>query len=213
MANAVQWTIDQFYGQLQNLKGQIDAADAELQADKLQLQTMYSQMAAAYDPSRDAFVAPLIHQNTVLRLTYLKPVKDKFNQAVAAASSAIRQAGYNTPGMAGMGVAPLLIIVPVVAITAVLLGLEAINIVSTMTASQRARTSALIATLNDPSKSNADKAAVAAALDQDAKNQRAANPPLLDPTQWITPLLIIAAIVMAPTILRSVLPARGQVTA
>lgn len=207
MAGAVQWTIDQFYSQLQALSSQIDAAAAELDADKQQLGATYAAMQAQNDPYRDAFVAPLIHENTVLRLDYLGPVRDKFNQAVTATSGLLQDAGYTTPGLSGLGILPA--VIPAAAIAAVVVALAAVAVVAMLTQNQRARTAALIAGLADPTKSAADKQALADALTQDSKNDRAANPPLFDPSSFVAPLLIIAAIVLAPTLLRTFGPRRA----
>ncbi|HYM67752.1 MAG TPA: hypothetical protein VEW68_10705, partial [Patescibacteria group bacterium] len=88
----VQWGVDQLYSGLQELKSKIDAVAADLNADKAQLAQMYDTARQNMDPARDVYLAPLIHQNTVLRLTYLKPIQDKFNSTVAAASKLIRGA-------------------------------------------------------------------------------------------------------------------------
>lgn len=205
MAGAVQWTIDQFWGQLQNLKSQIDAVDAALNTDKVRLGTLYKQVKARYDPSADAFIAPAIHQNTVLRLTYLQPIKDKFRQAVNAASSVLHSAGYTTPTLSGLGVLP---VVPVVAVTAVVLALSAVAIVWRMTQAQVNRTNAMLAIYQDASTTTEQKLALAKAQQAQVDADNRTPPPLGFNVGDLVPLAaIVAVIVLGPSILR-MLPGR-----
>lgn len=206
MAGAVQWTIDKFWAQLQNLQTQIKQVDAALQADKVRLGSLYSAVRARYDPSADQFIAPLIHQNTVLRLTYLKPIKDKFNQAVAAASKLLKSAGYSTPQLGGLGVVP---VVPVVAATLVVGALAAVAIVNRLTESQILRTKAMVAIYGDPSTTPEQKLALSRQMESQIREENKTPPPgggfNLDS---LVPLAgIVALIVLGPQILR-MLPGR-----
>ena len=121
MPDVIQWGIDEFWGQLQALENAIVSEQNSLNADKAQLTSLYS--VATRDPNpqsraaNQALLNPLIHRNSVLRLSYLQPVKDKFNQAVALASSALRAVGYTTPNLSGLGVLPL---VPIAAVALVI---------------------------------------------------------------------------------------------
>lgn len=205
MAGAVQWTIDQFWGQLQKLKSQIDAVDAALNTDKARLGTLYKQLQSRYDPSADAFVAPAIHQNTVLRLTYLKPIKDDFRKAVNAASGVIRSAGYTTPTLSGLGVLPA---VPVIAVTLVIACLSAVAIVWRMTQAQVNRTNAMLAIYQDPNTTADQKLALAKSMKDQIDADNRTPPPLGFNLGDVTTLAaIVAVIVIAPSVLR-MLPGR-----
>ena len=203
MADAVQWTIDQFWAQLQNLKTQIDQVDTGLKANATQLGAMYSTAARNYDPYRDVMIAPLIHRNTELRITYLAPIKTAFNNAVGAASNALKAAGYTTPTMNGMGV--VFVIAPAAAVTLVVLALAAVAIVWRLTQANITRTGTIAAIFNDTHTTPEQKLALAKA-NTDAMKQEDVNaqhdlpklPGIFDPTQLILPLLLIAAIVLVP---------------
>lgn len=202
MANAVQWTVDQFYTQLQALKSQIDSVAATLDADRSRLSQLYDTARRNMDPARDAYLEPLIHQNTVLRLQYLAPIRAKFNEAVSATSKLLRSGGYSTPTLSGLelGVLP---IVPVVAVSAVLLALAAVAVLYRLTQSQVANTNAMAAIMGDRTTTADQKLALAKAITDQTKQQRQANPPLFDPNAFVLPLAIIAAIVLGPQLLRA----------
>ncbi len=215
MANAVQWTVTQFWGQLQRLSDAINAVSAQLGADKAQLTQLYAKAKATPDPkgAQDrALLQPLIHRNSELRLTYLAPIKAKFREAVSAAAAVLKSAGYTTPQLsgvaepesAGLGALPL---VPVVAVAAVLVALAAVNIVSNMTAAQRQRTAAIAAVLADKGTTPAEKQALIKSVTDAAKQEAKANPPLFDPSSLVLPLALVAVIVLGPNLLR-LLPAR-----
>lgn len=207
MANAVQWTVDQFYGQLQTLKSQIDAVGATLDADRARLAKLYDTARRNMDPARDVYLSPLIHQNNVLRITYLAPIKAKFNEAVNATSKLLRSAGYTTPALTGLelGVLP---IVPVVAVSAVLVALAAVAVVHRLTQAQVANTNAMAAIMNDRTTTPDQKLALAKAITDQTKQQRKANPPLFDPSAYVLPLAIVAAIILGPRLL-SAFPRRA----
>jgi len=206
MPGAVQWTVDQFMAQLQGLKGQIDQADAALVADKARLTQMYTYAREHYDPARDVYLAPLIHRNSVLRLSYLNPVKQKYTEAVNAAAGVLRSAGLNAPNLSGLGVLPL---VPVIAVAAVVVALAAVAIVWRLTQAQVARTNAMAAIFSDPSMTPDQK--VALSRQQQAQmtaEDRASPPPLGFNFNDLLPIVaVIAAIVLVPPILK-MLPAR-----
>jgi len=203
VAGVVQWTVDEFWGQLQNLKDQITQADSALNADKARLGALYATARQNYDPMRDILLAPLIHRNTELRLNYLKPVKDKFNEAVAAASSVLRSAGYTTPQLSGLGVLPL---VPVIAVTAVLVALAAVAIVWRLTQAQITRTDSMAAIFNDPHTTPDQKLALSKQMTDQVAHEP--KPPLGFDVGALLPLAaIVAVIVLGPQILR-MLPQR-----
>jgi len=215
MAGPVQWTVTEFWRQLQSIENQIRAVDAKLQADKATLTALYAQARKQYEPagSHDrAYLEPLIHHNSVLRLSYLAPVKSKFNAAVAAASSALKRAGYTTPSLSGLGVVPALIIVPVAAVTALGLAAAAVVIVYRLTESQVNRTATARAIFGDPNTSPEEKLRLAAAFQQEMETEKkTAPPPMGFDVSWILPTAaVIALIVLGPQLLRAFGPRRAE---
>ena len=215
MASPIQWTVTQFWNQLQNVQNQIKAVDAKLQADKATLTALYSQARQQYEPAGAhdrAYLDPLIHQNSVLRMSYLAPVKSKFNAAVAAASSALKSAGYTTPNLSGLGIVPALIIVPAAAVTALGLAAAAVAIVYRMTESQVNRTATARAIFSDRNTSPEQKLQLAGAFQQEmeAEKKNAPPPPGFD-VGWILPTAaVIALIVLGPQLLRAFGPRRAE---
>ena len=207
MANPVQWTVDQFWAQLQSVKNQITAVDSSLASNKTQLQAMYTTARTAGDTHGMAVLNPLIHQNSVLRLSYLKPIKDDFNKAVAAASNALKAAGLTTPQLSGMGVVPALVIVPVICVTLVLGMIAAVKIVNRMTQAQITDTETTKAILTNPNTTPAEKLALADAQKKAAEQRLKDNPPPFDVGALVGPLALVALIVLGPQIMR-MLPAR-----
>jgi len=201
MANPAQWTVDEFYRALQAVQNQITAADRALAADKSRLATMYDAARRNMDPARDAYLAPLIHQNTVLRLSYLKPVKDDFRKAVNAASGALRSVGLTAPTLSGIGVLPAAVVVPVAAGVFLAACITAIVVVNRLTAAQINRTAAMAAIFSSSSTTPAQKLALAAQLQGAIDADRKASPPPFDPAAFVLPLGIIAAIVLGPKLL------------
>lgn len=198
MADIVQMGVDQFWSQLQNLQNILGGVKKSLDADRSQLSALYAKARAdktAAGAQHRALLDPLVHNNSDLRITYLKPVQDKFTAAVNGAAAVLKKAGYTAPGLTGMGIAPALIIVPAVAVAAVLLGLEAAKVVSDMTAAQRTRTAAVAKLMADPGTSAAQKAALLAAIQAQTKAEKAANPPLFDPTAFVLPLALVLGVV------------------
>ncbi len=207
MAGAVQWSIDQLWKGLQSLKNQISAIDAKLNQDKAELTTLYAWARQEYDPAGAydrALLTPLIHQNSVLRLNYLKPLKDKFTQATNLASDALRRAGYTTPGLSGLGA--VFVIAPAAAVTIVIVALAAVATVAVLTESQRNRTKAMLAVMQDASTSPAEKAALVKQMEEEI----AKEPKLLlgQDVGWVVPALGVVAIIMLGPSLLKALPAR-----
>lgn len=207
MAGAIQWTVTEFWKQLQNVENQIKRADAALQANKATLTALYSAAKKQYEPagSHDrAYLEPLIHQNSVLRLKYLAPVKSKFNEAVGAASAALRGAGYSTPSLSGLGVAPALVIVPAVAAAALGVAIAAVAVVNRLTQTQVDRTAAARAIFSDNSTTPEQKIRLADSLKAEMKAEQDAAPPPIFDTSWIVPAAaIVALIILGPTLLRT----------
>lgn len=209
MPNAVaQWTVAQFWNQAQSLKSGIDGVEARLNANKADLQAIYTQMRINMDPSRDAFVAPLIHQNTVLRISYLAPIKAKYNEAVTAAKNVLAAAGYGymAPyggGLAGLGLGPL--VVPIVAVSAVLVGLTAYAIVYRLTEAQIIRTNTVKAIMTNPSTTMEQKAAQMKLLQDEIKTEGQNTPPPLgfDVKALVPVLGLVALIVLGPSLVRA----------
>jgi hypothetical protein len=205
MAGAVQWTIDQLWSGLQQLENQITSVESTLNANKAELTSLYAQARAEYDPAGAhdrAMLDPLVHQNTVLRLSYLAPIKARFNQAVQLAATALRGAGYSTPQLTGLGV--VIAIAPVAAVTLVLVALTAIAVVYRLTQAQTDRTATMRALFTDASATPAQKLALAAAMKQQTEADTHANPPLgLDFGAMVLPLGILAVILLAPQVLQT----------
>lgn len=199
-AAAVQWTVDQFYGQLRVLSNQIASASSALAADKAKLTALYSAAKKANNAKAMAALSPLIHNNSVLRLSYLAPVKAKFNEATAAATAALKRAGVTPPGLSGLALAPA-ILVPAVAVAAVVAALAAVAIVNRLTQAQIARTNALAGIMADTHTTPEQKLALAAQLEAQAKAERQANPPLFDPNAFVMPLALVAAVVLGPQLI------------
>jgi hypothetical protein len=209
MAGAVQWTIDQLWKGLQSLQLKINAVDADLQADKLQLAQLYTATRKVLDPmgAHDrALLDPQIRRNTELRLNYLAPVKNNYAKAVSAASAALKAAGYTTPGgLSGLGVA--FVVAPAAAVVLVTVALAAIAAIALLTQAQRNRTSALKTLLGDQNSTPEQKAALLAEMKQ-AIDAEAKLPGALGSFSWLVPALaIVALIVLGPQLMR-MLPRR-----
>ena len=214
MANPVQWTVTEFWRQLQTVENLIHAVETALNADRTKLSALYAEARKEYDPAGAhdrAYLEPLIHQNSVLRISYLAPVKAKFNGAVASASAALRKAGYNTPNLTGLGVVPALIIVPVAAATLLGIAYAAVLVVNRLTQAQITRTATAAAIFADPNTTPAQKLQLAAGFQQEMQKEKdtAPPPPGFD-TGWIVPAVaLVAAIVLGPQLLRSFGPRKG----
>jgi len=220
MADVVQWGIDEFYAQLQNLENIAAGLKNRANANRLDLMHLWDATKTQPEPTRtknQQLLNPLIHQNSVLRTQYLAPITAKFNEAVNAASAVIRQAGYQAPAtLSGLGIAPVLIIVPTVAITAVVVALAWASVASKQLDVQNKNTQNVAAIINDHTLTPAQRTAELAAL---TSNQQAAAaaakaagapPPGFDLTQ-LTPILIgIAAILVLPSLLPLIHPREGR---
>lgn len=202
MAGPVQWSIDQLYGALQSLYTRIQGVDAALNADKAELTRIYAAAKLQYEPARThdlAMITPLIHRNSQLRLSYLKPIKDKYAQAVNIASQALRSAGYTTPGLSGMGA--VFAIAPAAAVTLVLVAVLAIAALELLTRSQRDRTTTMRELYADPNTTPAQKLALAQVMDKQMKDEP--GPLGLGSFDWVVPALgIVAVIILAPALLK-----------
>lgn len=208
--NVVQWTVDQFWSQVQGLQAQITSVATSLQQDKLRLQSLYSTARAEAEPNRThdmAMLAPLIHQNSDLRMTYLAPVKAKFNEGVNAARSLLKSAGYTPSNLSGLGIVPALVIVPAVAVAAIVVALAAVAIVNRLTQAQVNNTAAVAAAMADKTTTPQQKADLINGITKAAKAAKDANPPLFDPNALVMPLALVALIVLGPQLMR-LLPGR-----
>jgi len=203
MPGPIQWTIDQLWSGLQQLENQITSVESTLNTNKAELTALYAEARAEYDPAGAhdrAMLEPLIHQNTVLRLTYLAPIKAKFNQAVNLAAGVLRGAGYTTHTLTGLGDA---VVVPISTITIVVVALAAIAVVYSLTQSQIQRTATMKALYADPSTTPAQKLALAKALKDQTDADTHANPPLgIDLGALIPVLGILAVILLGPQLLQ-----------
>jgi hypothetical protein len=214
MAGPVQWTVTEFWKQLQNVQNQIKAVDAKLQADKATLTALYSAARKQLDPAGAhdrAYLEPLIHQNSVLRMSYLAPVKSKFNAAVAAASSALRGAGYTTPNLSGLGIAPAVIIVPAVAVAALGIAGAAVLVVYRLTEAQINRTATARAIFSDTRTTPEQKLQLAGEFQKEMETEKKTAPPPAFDTGWIVPAAaLIALVVLGPQLLRAFGPRRAE---
>ena len=206
MANVVQLTVDAFMQQAQAIKDQLDQTTADLTADAATLGQLYQTAQANMDPYRDAFIAPAIHQNTVLRIQYLKPAKTMYVNAVNSAAGVLRSAGLTAPNLSGLGIAPA-ILVPLAAVTLLAACAAAAYVVQRLTQAQINNTSTLQGVMANANLTPDQKLAQVNALNANMDAQRKANPPPFDVSQLVLPLAIVAAIVIAPSLLR-LLPQR-----
>lgn len=207
MSGIVQWGIDELYRGLQQLKNGITQVRADLNADKLQLQQLYAIAKQEYDPAGAydrAALDKLIHQNTVLRLSYLKPLIDRFNEAARIASNAIRNAGYNAPSLSGLGF--VVVLAPAAAVAIVVLALAALGTVTVLTQSQRQRTAAMASIFTNPSTSVEEKAALAAAFERDMEAERKAHPPLAGIGDLVPLAALLALLLLVPPLMREFKP-------
>jgi hypothetical protein len=215
MANPVQWTVTEFWKQLQQLENQIHAVESALRADQATLTALYSQARKQYEPAGAhdrAYLEPLIHHNSVLRLSYLAPVKSKFNEAVAAASAALKRGGYTTPNLSGLGLVPAVIIVPAIAVAALGIAAAAVLVVNRLTEAQINRTATARAIFSDLSTTPAQKLELARAFQQEMESEKknAPPPPGID-LGWILPTaVVVAVIVLGPQLLRAFGPRRAE---
>src|SRR5882672_5857633 len=103
MAGAVQWTIDQLWGGLQRIENGFKTVKADLDADKARLTQLYNETRSDTNAQRradnQALLNPLVHQNSVLRLSYLAPIRDKYEQAIKLAQNTLKAAGYTAPDL------------------------------------------------------------------------------------------------------------------
>lgn len=209
MADVVQWSIDQFWAELQNLENIAVGLKNSLNANKLRLQGLWSQTTRDPDAARraknQALLQPLIHQNSVLRVSYLAPIVAKFNQAGNAAAAALRSAGYRVPTLSGLGAA--IIIAPVAAVTIVVAALALAYIADRMTHSLNTSTDAVARVIGDPTTSVAEKDRLLASIKAEQEAVAKNKPAGFDLGDVAPILLGVAAIMVLPTITR-LIPSR-----
>lgn len=209
MANPVQWSIDQFYSALQSVWSLGTKAKSDLAADRTQLMHLWDvTKTQAPDVARahQAILTPLIHQNSVLRTQYLAPLMDKYKTAVNAGSSALRAAGFTAPTLAGYGMGAIPIIIPAVAIAAIIVALSAASIIANLTDAQRKNTATAAAIIGDASLTPAQRASELAALATSAKAVSEAatkNNPFggFNLGDVVPILALVAAILIVPKVL------------
>lgn len=195
MANVIQMGVSEFWRSLQDLQAKGKALRAQLDTNKLQLQHAWTLTVHDSNKARatmhQAALQPLIHNNSVLRLKYAD-MAAKFNQAVNAAAGVLRQAGFDTPNLAG----PELLLVPVVAVAA--LGIAWTLYASSHDAAmvQINRSNNVAAIVNNANLTPAQRAQALGILGADASKK----PPGSDPFNLDT-LLPIAALVAAVVLL------------
>lgn len=209
MAGAVQWTINQLWTGIQTLYDRIKQVEASLNQDKDELTALYSYARQQYEPAGAhdrSLIEPLIHQNSVLRLTYLAPIKAKYVQAAKLASDALKRAGYTTPGLSGMGA--VLAIAPAAAVVIVIAALASVATVALLTQAQRIRTSAIKALIGDPNATPTEKAQLLQQIEDELAQENKGRP---FNTDWIVPAIgLVALILLGPQLMRMVGTRRAQ---
>jgi hypothetical protein len=203
MAGPVQWTIDQLWSGLQQIRNGFNSVSADLKADQAQLTSLWSATKrdtnAARRAANQALLQPLIHQNSVLRLSYLAPIKANYDGAVARASSLLKKAGYTTPNLSGLGF--VFEIAPATAVVLVTVALAALATVVVLTQAQRTNTSNVARILGDPSTTPEQKKALLEALNKANKSLPPPLIPNLDFGAIAWGLAAVAAIVIVPKLL------------
>lgn len=201
MAGPVQWTIDQLWSGLQQIRNGFNTVSADLKADQAELTRLWSATKkdgnAVRRAANQALLKPQIHRNSVLRLSWLAPVRDKYNQAVQLASNALRSAGYSTPNLSGLGF--VFAIAPAAAVVLVVAALAILGTVAMLTQSQRTNTANIARIIGDPSTTAEQKAALLRALKE--ANDSLPPPPGLDFGALAWGLAAVAAIVIVPKLL------------
>lgn len=212
MANVVQWSIDEFWSQLQNLKSMLDSAKTDLLADKQQLQSLWTATTKNTDATQRAqdqkLLTPLIHQNSVLRLSYLQPLTDQFNQAVKLGSDALASAGYTTPTLNSLGF--VIALAPLAAVTIIVAALAVAAAMIAMTQAQRNHTATVAGIVNNQKLSPQQQTDLLNAIANDNKTAAGATkPPALFDVSGLVPILgLVAVIMLGPQLLKMV-PKRG----
>jgi hypothetical protein len=207
MANIAQMAVNEFWASLKSLESVAKVEGAALEANRLKL--IGASSAARKDPvkarsaQRQAALAPLIHRNSELRMQY-RDLVGRFNSAVKSAAGVIRKVGLAAPDtLSGLGIAPAVILVPIVAVAA--LG-TAWAIAYSIQESRRnldKATDLAIRVAGDPSATPEQRAAAMKIL-ANAKETAPKGPLGLDLESLTVPLLIVAAILLVP----KMLPAR-----
>ena len=200
MAGVVQMGVDAFWSQIQKLQALSTKLKSDLLADKAQLTALWSATKRDADAKRAAanqkLLAPLIHQNSTLRVRY-QSLAAKFNEAVAAARASLERAGYRVPAnLSGMGVAPLVVIggAAVAALGTAFLIYQSVRVA---TDAQRTKVNALARAMADPTLTPEQRELALRAL-----AETDTRPPGTDLFKDLAPVLgVIALLVLVPALL------------
>lgn len=204
---AVQWSIDQLYSGLQNLKAGIDRIATALEADRQDLIAAYNDLRAhatdAAYPNAKAALDQQTHRNSVLRISYLSPLRAKFTQAVNASSAFLKSHGYTTPGLSGLGA---VVVAPAAAVAIVVVAIATVATVWALTQAQRERT----AQVTQAIKRGWTPAQIDSLIKQQTEQIKGEPPPLGIDLGTLVPIAFaVAAIVLGPRLLELV-PRRAR---
>ena len=221
---SAQMTVDVFWDQLQLLETNLRGDQSVLDLDKLRLQRQYT--SARNDQNRQRGAArmtalqPAIHRNSQDRIDHQNAIA-KYNAAVNAASKDLASAGLSAQTLSGLGVAPALIVVGVVAVAAlgIAIAVWARNHDNIMSHQRDndiliAHDKALAAVIASPSVSAADRSAAVRAMTAATAPlaRQAATPPDTSPDPLglkgilssATPIIaLVALMVLAPPIIEA----------
>jgi hypothetical protein len=178
------------------------AAGAAMLKNKARLQAEFSDARQDQDAgksrARQDLLRPLIHENSNLRLRY-RSLVEKFNQAVNGARAMLERAGLRAPS--GLGVLPpLLIAVPVVALTAYGAAVAILKAIESINHAQNASIDEAVRISRDPGSSAAELAAARAALLKKSQDKPQGDPLGLEKLIPIVGLIVAA--VLLPTLLK-----------
>jgi hypothetical protein len=216
MANPVQWTIDQVYSGIQVIYDLLTKAMSDLDANRTELTHLWT--ATKSEPAALAAVhqkalAPLIHQNSVIRLTYVRPVIDKYKEIVSKGSKLLESKGYHArtladaprTGLGLFGVDDLVVLGGLLAVCT-----TAVIVVQRLTQAQINATETQKKIMSDSRTSVEQKLALseaAAAAAKQAAEDAAKGFPLPKWEELVPILGLVALLVFAPTI-KALLPRR-----
>ena len=213
IGRAGQMAVNAFWASVMKLEVASKSLRANLEANKLRLQRAYTEARQDPDPDRSTerrrLLDPMISENSRSRMKYRQLVS-KFNEAVNKAREILRGAGLTIPDtLDGLGVAPLLIIVPAVAVTA--LGVAWAHygsIAKSVSLQNKALDAALQISENPDAFSASDVRGARAAIMKQAGSQPRAAP---DMFSNLVPLAaIIAIIVVGPSVIQAIKPLRRR---
>lgn len=205
MAGVVQMGVNEFWAQLQKLRGLSKRVKADLDADRSELMQLWARTRS--DPNRvraaqnQKLLTPLTHQNSKLRLKY-RDLTSMFNRAVEKARTALKAAGYTTPGLSGLGV--VVAVAPVAAVVILLAAFAVYQTIAVLTGAQRSHTRAVAQVMTDPRTTPEEKIALAKAMEQENRTAaRATAPGGFDFGQIVPILGLVALIILGPQLLRA----------